>query len=247
MTQIFQILNRDSDFFECKVARILDNKLNLDTAKIDDELKKLFDEEVTLGYYYSDKPIPDNFTSLYYDLRLVDEKITLTKALNSAAYIHPNISLYRESFPSRDLITLSQLAGHYTRFNLDSNISKEKYNELFENWIIESVEGKMASHVLVYKIETKIVGFATIRKGLGHPQISLLAVDPKFEGKGISFALLLAVEKILLDEGFKFFSGSAHRKNLKALAVYYRHGPEEQKIEYGYHLWRKKQINEERN
>ena len=105
----------------------------------------------------------------------------------------------------------------------------------------------MASHVLVYKIETKIVGFATIKKGLGHPHISLLAVDPEFEGKGISFALLLAVEKILLDEGFKFFSGSAHSKNVKALAVYYRHGPEDQKIEYGYHLWRKKQINEERN
>jgi len=245
MTQNFQILKRDSDFFECKVARILDNKLILEEAKIEGELKKMFEEEVTLAYYYSDKPISKYFTSKYYDLRLVDEKITLSKPLNSAAYIHPNISLYRETFPSSDLIALAQLAGHYTRFNLDSNISREKNNELFENWIIESVEGKMASHVLVYKIETKIVGFATIRKGLGHPHISLLAVDPKFEGKGISFALLLAVEKILLDEGFKFFSGSAHRKNIKALAVYYRHGPEDQKIEYGYHLWRKKHINEE--
>ncbi len=232
MTHIFEILNRDSDFFECKVARILDNSLILDEGKIEGELKKMFHEEVTLAYYYSEKPIPDNFTSKYYDLKLVDEKITLTKPLNSSAYIHPNISLYRELFPSKDLIALAQLAGQYTRFNLDSNISKEKYNELFENWIIESVQGKMASHVLVYKIDNKIVGFATIRKGLGHPHISLLAVDPEFEGKGISFALLLAVEKILLDEGYKFFSGSAHIKNVKALAVYYRHGPEDQKIEY---------------
>lgn len=239
MVSTFQILTRDSDFFECKVARILDNKLILSEAKIEEELRILFEEDVKLAYYYSDKPIPGKFSSRYYDLRLVDEKITLTKPLNNEAYIHPNISLYQESFPNKDLIALAQLAGRFTRFNLDSNISPEKYNELFENWIIESVKGNMASHVLVYKIDSKIVGFATIKKGAGLPQISLLAVDPEFEGKGISFALLLAVEKILLDEGFKVFSGSAHSKNVKALAVYYRHGPEDQKIEYGYHLWRK--------
>lgn len=244
MASNFQILQRDSDFFECKVAKISDNKLILDEANIEENLRIMFDEEVTLAYYYSNIPIPDNFTSKYYDLKLVDEKITLTKSLNSSAYIHPNITLYKESFPNSDLIALAQLAGHYTRFNLDSNISREKYNKLFENWIIESVKGKMASHVLVYKIDSKIVGFATIKMGMGLPHISLLAVNPGFEGQGISFALLLAVEKILLDEGFKYFSGSAHSKNVKALAVYYRHGPEDQKIEYGYHFWKKKQINE---
>lgn len=239
MASTFQILPRDSDFFQCKVGRISDNKLTLNETTIEEELKLMFDEGVTLAYYYSDTPLPKNFTSKYYDLRLVDEKITLSKPLNNEAYIHPNITLYQESFPNRDLISLAQLAGKYTRFNLDSNISPEKYNQLFKNWIIESVKGNMASHVLVYKIDTKIVGFATIKKGTGLPQISLLAVDPEFEGKGISFALLLAVEKILLDEGFKCFSGAAHSKNVKALAVYYRHGPEDQKIEYGYHLWRK--------
>src|SRR5690606_15074854 len=113
-----------------------------------------------------------------------------------------------------------------------------KYDELFKNWIIESVKGNMASHVLVYKMDSRIVGFATIKKGAGLPHISLLAVDPEFEGKGVSFALLLAVEKILLDEGFEFVSGAAHIKNIKAMAVYYRHGSQDQKIEYGYHFWK---------
>jgi dTDP-4-amino-4,6-dideoxy-D-galactose acyltransferase len=240
MTPFFKVLSRDSEFFECKVARLIDNSLNLEERKIESELKKMFNEKVTLGYYYSKKLIPNNFKSKYYDLKLVDEKITLTKPLNSSAYIHSNITLYQEGFPNKKLIALAQLAGRFTRFNFDANISRDKYNELFRNWMIESVEGKMASHVLVYKIENKIIGFVAIKKDSCCPHISLLAVDPKFEGKGVSFALLLAAEKILLDEGFKFISGSVHRKNVKALVVYYRHGPEDQKIEYGYHLWRKK-------
>ncbi len=239
MKSTFQILTRDSDFFKFKVAKIPDNYLNLAGPQIDGELKKLFDEEVTLAYYYTNKPIPDNFTSSYFDFKLVDEKITLTKPLNSSAYIHPNISLYKKSYPDNDLIRLAQLAGQHTRFYLDSQIPKEKYDVLFKNWIVKSVQKEMASHVLVYEIDNKIIGFATIKKGEGHPHISLLAVDPLFEGKGISFALLLAAEKILLDEGFQFVSGASHVKNLKAMAVYYRHGSQDEKIEYGYHFWRK--------
>lgn len=244
MVSFFHILNNDSSFFKFNVARILDNHLNIEVSQLDVELKELYDKDVALAYYYSDQPIPKKFSSKFFDIRLVDKKITLSKLLNNDAYIHPNISLYEEDFPNNALISLAQLAGRFTRFYLDSNISTEKYNELFRNWIIKSVQKEMASHVLIYKINNEITGFATIRKGTGHPHISLLAVDPKFEGKGIAFALLLAIERILLDEGFKYVSGASHIDNLKAMTVYNRHGSEDKRIEYGYHLWRKNIINE---
>ncbi len=243
MTSNFQVLTRDSEFFGFKVARISDDHFNLDGLAFDNELKKLFDEEVELAYYYSNTPIPENLSSIYYDYKLVDEKITLIKTLDETSVIHPNITLYDQQYPEKGLIALAQLAGQHTRFYRDTNISRKKYNELFKNWIIESVKGIMASQVIVYKMDSKIVGFATIKKGIGLPHIPLLAVNPEFEGRAIAFRLLYAVERILIDEGFEFVSGAAHSKNVKAVAVYDRYGSKKQKIEYGYHFW-KKQVNE---
>ncbi|MHA6280382.1 GNAT family N-acetyltransferase [Salinimicrobium sp. CAU 1759] len=236
----FEILKRDSDFFGIKVAKITEDLLNLDKVQIELELKKLFDADVELAYYYSSLPLPEDFTSQFYNSILVDERIKLKKPLNRNSHIHHNISLYKDSYPGADLIALAQLAGHHTRFYLDPNISKEKYNELFKNWTVKSVQKEMASHVLVYKMDSKIVGFATIKKDVEYPQIALLAVDPMVEGKGVAFALFLSIEKILLDEGYEFVTGVTHAKNRKALALYYRLGCQGNKIEYGYHFWRKK-------
>ena len=101
----------------------------------------------------------------------------------------------------------------------------------------------MASHVLVYKIEERIVGFVSLRTDKEKPHVVLLAVHPDFEGRGISFALLSAAEKIFFDLGFTEISGATILENRKALTVYKRHGSEKEQIEYVYHFW-KNNINE---
>jgi len=97
----------------------------------------------------------------------------------------------------KDLNTLMDIARNSFFFNRPYNdpfIPKEKADELYARWIENSVKGKVADSVLVYKEKDTILGFITMQKK-GH--IPLIAVDKEKRGKGIAKKLLnAALQKI---------------------------------------------------
>ncbi|MCG9970445.1 GNAT family N-acetyltransferase [Christiangramia crocea] len=234
----FQILDRDSKFFDLRVAQLKRNILEV--KSLNEILASLKEAEVDLAYYMTDEFLKEIQIQKFYQIKLVEKRILLTKDLSLDSKIHPNISEYNESEPSSDLLELALMAGQQTRFNTDPNFSPDLYKKLFSRWIEKSVSGEMASHVLVYKIEERIVGFVSLRTDREKPHVVLLAVHPDFEGRGIAFMLLSAAERIFLDLGFTEISGATLLNNKKALSVYKRHGSQREKIEYVYHFWKNK-------
>ena len=66
---------------------------------------------------------------------------------------------------------------------------------------------------MVYKENSKIVGFATIDIKNGKGRTPLFAVKREYEGKGISFALMRAMESVLKREGCPVVVGGTQKLN----------------------------------
>lgn len=238
MSENYKILDWDSNFFDFAVAKI-ENNILTDNNYIK-LLEELFEEDIQLAYYSSKIPFVNQIDNLLYDIFPIIKSIPIVKQLNKASKINNKISLYTEEYPEEDLIRLAQLAGKQGRFGKDPNIPESKCDELFKIWIINSVNKKFADEVYVYREDSKIVGFSTIKIVDGVGYAPLFAVDRNYEGKGIAFALMNAMEHILFENKCLKVLSDTQEMNKKAMKIYERYGFEFNPPEYVYHLWKKK-------
>ncbi|MCC8358778.1 GNAT family N-acetyltransferase [Salinimicrobium sediminilitoris] len=238
MSEQFEIISWDTDFFNFNVAR-----LKADTLKDRKGLtllEEIYNEDIKLAYYVSENPLSESLKeNPFYKFYLVMTRIPIVKQLNEVNDFHRNISFYSDDYPDEDLIKLAQLAGAQGRFGNDPNITKEQCDEIFENYIINSVNKKMATEVLVYRENERIIGFSTLKVGNGIGYAPLFAVAREYEGKGISFALMRAAESVMFSKGVTKVLSGTQNLNKKALAIYKRYGFELKEPEYVYHLWQK--------
>ncbi len=232
----FTILKWDSEFFDLKVVKVDNNDLAVDPIM---KLKFLYEENADLIYYTAKDEDLVKFENQYYDISLVSTRVPIIKKITSLTEIHPNISLYDKLSPDENLISLAQLAGRQGRFGMDTRISTNIYNKIFESWITNSIKKIMADEVIVYKNNDTIVGFATIKIDGNKGYAPLMAVNRSFEGKGVSFAIMRAVESRLIKYGCEYLLSGTQEVNKKALAAFRRFGLELQTPEYVFHLWRK--------
>ena len=236
MSNYYKILNWDTQFFDFKVVEI--KKDIFTDFNMKEVLEDLDNDQVKLGYYTSSKFLKDVRSDVY-EIKFIIKRIPLEKKILTHKPFHDHIELYNEVSVDEALIRLAQLAGRQGRFGNDINISDTLCDEIFKNWMINSVNKKMASHILVYKVASKIVGFASIDIRNGKGYTPLFAVDRDFEGRGVSFALMRAAETVLYEEGCPIAVGGTQELNQKALKVYQRYGLIPQEPEYVYHIWKK--------
>lgn len=234
----FEILSWDSSFFGVKTARVKTKHDNFELKKI---LEDLYDQDVELIYYNSPVRL-DDFDQ--YQSVLLDTRVSILKELKTRRDFNEYVKIYEGKEPSEEMLHLSERIARESRYFYDPNIPKQKVFEMYEIWLNKSVTGEMATDVLVYEKDEKVLGLATIKlidqdRGL----IPLLAVASEHEGKGISFALMRAVEEYLLQKGRKFLVSETQAKNVKAIKVYERFGVECQETHHVYHLWRRQNGN----
>lgn len=239
MTEGYKILEWDTDFFEFKVAKVYKNFITeINYASF---MLVLKEKGVEFAQYTSETELTSKITNNpYYFVKLVVSRVPIVKKMEHIYNFHKNIELYDKDYPEKELIELAQLAGSLGRFGNDENIPAEKYYELFKNWIINSVNKKLATDVLVYRVNGKIIGFITIKVDGKKGSSPLLAVNRDYEGIGVSFALMRAAETVLVKHGCTSVMSGTQDLNQKALKVFERYGFKFQKIEYVYHLWKKK-------
>lgn len=216
-----ETLQWDSDFFGIKVGRYYNDQRSIDSVNT---------HEHDLVYIYS-KKILDNNIPLY------DKKITFEKE------IHPTIddSTKSDVIPyngklNKDLIQLAIASGQYSRFKLDPKLSN-RFEELFTLWIANSVNGKIADFVLVYKKEGKIIGFITLKKSSSHFQIGLIAISSENRGLGIGSQLMKKAEQIAKSEKIYKIRVVTQLDNKIACNFYQKNGYQIINKEYIYHYW----------
>ena len=97
----------------------------------------------------------------------------------------------------------------------------------------------MALEVLVYSVDEVLAGFITItNKSKTLTDIGLVAVDPKFQGKGIGGVLVEAAEKYSFVNGYKEIQVVTQEYNKNAVKLYQKKGFDLYNKTYIYHYWR---------
>jgi len=234
METIYKKLNWDSSFFNFNVGQIL---TSLDESSQDNIFQKMYDNDIKLAYYSSLNPLklPEH---LLYSLALVDIKVAYRKQLQRIESTDVKIKPFTESDLTNSLVQLAIASGTYSRFKIDEKITKRKFEDLYKQWIINSISKQIADEVLIYKENEIICGFITIGTKQNMGDIGLIAVREDYRGRGIGKKLIISAENFALNK-FKMIQVVTQMDNLPACKLYISCGYEQVTKEYIYHLWKR--------
>ena len=239
----YTLLDWDTEFFGFKVARI--------TVGIDDpnKLQQVLDqaqqEHVKLVYWSAaDNPI-NTMASEIEALggSLVDIKTTYAMDLSfvsrTSFALSKDIDIkpYNLSMPIEDFYALAIQSGEFSRFAVDKNIPREKYEALYIKWIDASLQKVIADEVLVIIDSGKVAGMVTLGEKNKRGDIGLLAVDGNYRGKKFGQALVNAAQLWFIDNGYKYAQVVTQAKNEAACGLYRKCGYDVDSIEYFFHFW----------
>ena len=150
--------------------------------------------------------------------------------------VTPEIIEYKSNNPSRALEALAMEISKYSHFKTDPQCPPRLVIKMYKKWITNSINGKIAKHVLVYKKGRRIAGFITLGEKNGRGDIGLLAVDAAFRGQGIGYKLITAAQKQFLQDNYKYSQVVTQLGNIAACRLYEKSGYVIEKIENFYHF-----------
>jgi dTDP-4-amino-4,6-dideoxy-D-galactose acyltransferase len=235
----FKLLELDTKLFGFGVAKILPERLSLEELQtIIDELRN---QNVHLAYWPSDSTDEisqlaakklHGFLSSEQITYLVDLKKMIPSPLTA-----PEVEPYKEKKPNTELEQLALQAGTHSRFNLDPKLPQELFLKLYKVWIENSVNGSIASKVIVVNHDDKIAGMATLGEKNNRGDIGLLAVNSDFRGQKIGTKLVHATQAYFIEQGFSHAQVVTQKANAPACFLYEKCGFHKEKIENFYHFW----------
>jgi len=233
-----EFLAWDSDFFKIRVGLLrLENEYNeANLNRFLSEVKTAYD----LVYIILDTNslLPAALVK-YHLIQLVDEKTTFSQ---SKAQFHfqerdKAIKSYKASYPTDQMFSLAILAGKYSRFSQDEKIPREKFEELYRLWMINSLNKAFANDVFVFEEGGAVLGLVTWKIVDEVGQIGLIAVDENNAGRQIGQRLVNAVliEASLKD--CKDLRVVTQGTNTVARNFYLKCGFEKKHSQLIYHFW----------
>lgn len=177
---MIEFLKWDSDFFDIKIGCIhLNESVCLKT-----ELNRARVEGFKLVYVYGGRNlyVEQNICEAF-NGTLVDRKVVFeTRITNQVDAISEVVSEYRSSEEDQVLLELALESGRFSRFKLDTNFKCGDFERFYSTWLSESLNGNIADHVFVAKINTLITGMVTLKINENVAKIGLIAVNPNFQG-----------------------------------------------------------------
>jgi dTDP-4-amino-4,6-dideoxy-D-galactose acyltransferase len=236
----FQLLEFDTEIFGFKVARILATKLSLE--KLQEVLKRLQEQKIKLVYWLSDSTDKvSQDAAIKLKGFLSDEKVTylinLKELAASNLLIDPEIVIYQENTPNKELEELALQAGSYSRFKMDPNFPKDLFFKIYRVWIKNSVNGLIADRVFTIQQKNKIVGMITLGAKNNRGDIGLLAVSAEFRGRNFGVKLVKSALAYFNTSGFSSAQVVTQKANIAACSLYEKCGFQQEKIENVYHFY----------
>jgi len=235
----YEILPWDSEFFDFKVARIINPMMSGDQlASTLDMLRKI---KIRLAYWPANAVIKDtDKTLLRYGGKLVATNLTYVAELakSTSPYADNQVSEYNDSLDREAFIDLAVESGKYSRFNRDANIPKKKFIELYRIWAKKSISRERAKKILVIREATgELAGFITLSGDLDTGRIGLIAVDEQFRNRKYGTALVSSANSWFTQKGYKRSAVITQEDNVAACAVYEKCGYAAEATSHYYHFW----------
>ncbi len=144
-------------------------------------------------------------------------------------------SLLGPSDPAME--SLAILAGEFSRFRLDPRIPKGKFEELYRLWIRKSISREFADEVIVVRIDGDLAGLLTMSQKETVGNLGLIAVDPKFRGRGVGSDLVQGFMKWSAERGCLSCMIPTQLANEPACRLYTRAGFKLHSVESLLHFW----------
>jgi ribosomal protein S18 acetylase RimI-like enzyme len=142
-------------------------------------------------------------------------------------------------FSIADVNQLAYESGKYSRFKLDHKMNQKKFFELYDLWVVNSLNKKFADGVYLFVEEAKAVGFVTYKISNSFATIGLIAVSPNHQGKGIGKKLLQTVENELLKANIFELRIPTQEANKQACFFYEKLGYKKFEVININHFWKK--------
>ncbi|EIA10242.1 acetyltransferase, GNAT family [Flavobacterium frigoris PS1] len=168
----------------------------------------------------------------------INEDISGFLSINKDANVN-KIEYYQHNRKNYDdILDLTLQSGEYSRFNIDENFRNNEYSKLYKEWIDNSINKKLAQEIIVKYLDNKVVGFATLSKKDDQlADISLVAVDKNYRGKGIAKEIILNTIIEAKKRGFNKIQVVTQVDNLPANGLYLATGFKEKSLTNIYHHW----------
>ncbi|WP_395044763.1 GNAT family N-acetyltransferase [Flavobacterium sp.] len=220
-------LDWDSNFFKIKVGELIFDKLDflIDFSNFD------------LIYIKSEQDFDLNlndFKNSFSETKAIFTKSPEKKDL-STKFI---FSINEVENIVKDLYILAFESGKNSRFLLDKNFNNEKFKELYQIWIDNSISKIIADDVFVYVENNKLLGFISYKINDNNATVGLFAVDNNQQGKGIGGKLLSHLENVLTEKNIKKLIISTQLSNIQSCKFYTKQGYQIEKKIYLKHYWK---------
>jgi len=233
-------LEWDSDFFQIRIGRVIENRLQGGTI---DQINQWADlQRIDCLYFLAD--IGDLKTirlAESNEFRLVDIRVTLEKIIDQSTTIPDLDSIGSIRLVSPDdlnaLKAIARVSYHDTRFYADTTFPVSRADALYEIWIEKSCNG-YADAVFVMEIDHQSVGYISCHLlGEGKGNIGLVGVSQNSQGKSIGRLLIDSALNWFLEKNVTQVSVVTQGRNIKAQRLYQRCGFLTRSLQFWYHRW----------
>lgn len=223
-------LQWDSDFFKKKICDITINQEEKNINLTEDYdlivVKQLSDFDIDLNGF---------------DLSFKETKVNFIKQLG--IHDQPDSEIIKDSDDSeKDEDFFKELAyesGKKSRFLLDEKFGEVKFKELYDIWVINSLNKKFALKIFYIEDNGKAIGFVTLQKYDHLGKIGLIATHPDFQGKGFGKKLLQKAENFCIKNGITHMEIPTQKENIQACSFYKKQGYEIKDEIIIKHYWKK--------
>lgn len=231
-----RLLEWDSEFFGCRIARI--DSSRLDAAKMERVGEFARKEAIDCFYFLVDgKDVESIRAAEAAGFQCTDVRVTRERSLVGISNDVPHdIEAFRED----DLPALQAIArcSHgATRFYHDPHFSRERCDALYERWISNSCAGEV-ERVLVVRRAGRAVGYLTCEIDSSTTgRIGLVAVAESERGRQFGESLVRGSLSWFADRGREQVRVISQARNLASAKLYQRLGFQTVAVEHWYHLW----------
>jgi dTDP-4-amino-4,6-dideoxy-D-galactose acyltransferase len=229
-----EYLDWDSKFFNLNVGRC---RISRDELITEEELSD-FDLVYIVVDDVLSAPVKKYFSSIAF---FADEKLSYEKMISTTSPpVDQVLSWPQTQKPGEDLLDIGVQSGEFSRFNVDPNIPKQKFIELYQAWVINSANRRIAEEFYYFEEGGSVAGMITLAIKNNLPDIGILSVDKNFRGKGIAGNLVRAAEHWSKNiKGRERLRVVTQAANVVACRFYEKNGFSIHKREYVFHWWKR--------
>jgi dTDP-4-amino-4,6-dideoxy-D-galactose acyltransferase len=228
-------LGWDSNFFQKEIfSCTLSNLDEFYSAKTE-----LVSKKAKLCYLFINH---DNYNLInhlsFNNILSFDKKITYECSdLNYVGSDKKNFIQSYNGILTEELLELSFLAGHHSRFKKDKQL-EYRFKDLYRIWIDNSLKRVFADELFVfYNNLNLITGFVTCKVENNTGIIGLIATNENQQGKGIGYSLIQAAHKWYIQNNITKSLVVTQGSNVKACNFYENCGYKVFEEVYVYHWW----------